>query len=96
MLLGVSFRCGVMRRPRLVKDWHKCGRWLSMRLIAASVALQLAFMALPYDARAYLPEWMTRWIAIVLLVGTFAGRLIDQDTKGLRHEHDSEGDISGP
>jgi len=63
---------------RLVKDWKICHRWLSMRFLAAAVALQTAFMAMPDPMRAALPDWATRAAAIALLACAVLGRLIDQ------------------
>jgi hypothetical protein len=65
-------------RPRLVKDWHTCHKWLSMQFLAVSVALQGAFMVMPQEMRSALPDWATRASAIALLVCAVLGRLLDQ------------------
>jgi hypothetical protein len=66
---------------RLVHNWYCCHRWLSMRFLAAGVALQTAFIAMPEELRLALPDWVTRTMAIALLVCAVLGRLVDQGDK---------------
>jgi hypothetical protein len=67
---------------RLVPNWRDSWRWISVHVLALSIALQGALLAMPYDIRAYLPEWLTHYVAIILLLVGIAGRLVDQRPKG--------------
>ena len=63
---------------RLVPDWHKAWRWFSVQLIAATAALQAAWMAFPDALRSYLPDSVMHVIALALLAAAVLGRLVDQ------------------
>lgn len=67
-------------KPQLVSDWRDCWRWFSIQAMAAALALQSAWMALPDDLRGTLPEPWTQIFTIALLVLGVAGRLVDQPT----------------
>lgn len=69
---------------KLVEDWHKCWRWLSVQFIAAAGATQLALVAFPDALRSYIPDQVMHVLAIALLVAAVLGRLIDQGVKNVR------------
>jgi hypothetical protein len=71
---------------KLVKNWKRAHRWLSMRFLAASAALQAGFAVLPDDLRMTLPAWLMHGSAIALLVCAALGRLLDQ-SKGDNDDH---------
>lgn len=62
-------------KVKLVEDWHRCWRWLSMQMIALGAALQVALLALPSEMHSALPEWSQHAIALLILVGAALGRL---------------------
>lgn len=64
----------------LKHDWKDSWRWISARFIAANIALQTTFLAFPEVLRQYLPDYVTRDIAIFLLVATYVGTLLRQPT----------------
>jgi hypothetical protein len=66
---------------RLVPDWRESWKWLSMRFTALIIALPVAWMAVPDEVKAYLPDEWKPWIMVALGVCVFVGRVIDQ-TKG--------------
>lgn len=63
---------------RLVDDWHKCWRWLSIQFIAVAGALQLAVMAFPDVLRTALGDATLHYVSLALLAAAVLGRLIDQ------------------
>jgi hypothetical protein len=63
---------------RLVANWKSAWKWFSIQFVAAAGAVQLAVLAFPDTIRAWLPDWLTHLLAIMLLVAAVAGRLIDQ------------------
>lgn len=73
-----------MLRPRLVKDWRRAHRWLSMRFLGVAAALQTAFMAMPDDLREAIPDHYKHGIALALLVCAVLGRLVDQGDNDVR------------
>lgn len=67
-----------MRKPRLIPNWRRAWRMLSVQAQAAALAVIGGWQALPDDMRAAVPQWAVFALAMALLVAGIAGRLIDQ------------------
>lgn len=63
---------------KLVDDWHKCWKWLSVQFLAVASALQAATLAFPDVLRGYVGDTVLHYIALALLIAAVLGRLIDQ------------------
>jgi hypothetical protein len=66
---------------RLVADWKRAHRWFSTRAMAASAAVQLAWVGLPESLRSHIPQWLVSLLAIGLLVAGAFGRIVKQEDK---------------
>ena len=67
-----------MKKPKLVSDWRKSWRWLSMQAMVISTAILSTWALLPADLKAKLPEDIGLVAAIVALSAGMVGRLVDQ------------------
>jgi hypothetical protein len=65
-------------RPRLVSNWRRAHRMLSVQLTALNGAAVAAWSALPEDWRAAIPHQLVVGAGIALFVGTIVARLVDQ------------------
>lgn len=63
---------------RLVKDWRKAWRWLSVRTLALQGAAAASWLMVPDDMRAAVPASWLAAAGVALAVLGIAGRLIDQ------------------
>lgn len=63
---------------KLVPDYRNALRWASVQLAALGAALQAAWLAIPDDLKAELPEGSQSAIAILIFAGVIVGRLWDQ------------------
>lgn len=63
---------------KLVPGARRAWRWFSMQAMVASVALQGAWLALPADMKAAVPDRIVMIATIALLVMGVVGRLVDQ------------------
>lgn len=66
-------------RLRLIPDWHRCWRFLSVQLIVLSGAVQAAVATFPDALRYYIPESYLRALSIALLAAAIVGRVIQQE-----------------
>ena len=66
-------------RMKFVSNWKSAWKWLSVQFVAAAGAVQLSVLAFPDSMRAWLPDWLTHVLAIVLLLAAVLGRLVDQN-----------------
>lgn len=66
---------------RLVNDWKKSYKWLSMHCMTLAGAVQGAWLYIPQDIRQSVPQTFIVGITIGLLALGIFGRLIDQDKK---------------
>ncbi len=65
---------------RLVPNARHAWKWISVQAMAVSVAIQAAWMNLPPDMQARIPEaWVDIGTMAVLVLGII-GRLVDQGT----------------
>lgn len=63
---------------KLVANWKSAWKWFSVQFVAAAGAVQLSVLAFPEIVRAWLPDWLTHLLAMVLLLAAVLGRLVDQ------------------
>jgi hypothetical protein len=67
---------------RLVQGWQRAWRWFSMQAFALSAAISLAWVSMPDDIKAMMPDSWEKWVFITMAAVSFAGgwgRLIDQN-----------------
>lgn len=64
---------------KLVDDWRKCWKWTSMHAMAAALAIQGAWVAIPAELQALVHPVVAHAITAVLLVAGILGRLVDQE-----------------
>jgi hypothetical protein len=75
-----------MKKIRLVQDWRKCHKWLSVRCMAIATAILATWSMMPDDLKAGIPHQWVMYIAMAFMGLGIAGRLIDQEPK-------EEGDV---
>ena len=63
---------------KLVPGVRRAWRWFSMQAMVASLALQGAWLALPAEMKAAVPDRIVMAATIVLLALGVVGRLVDQ------------------
>lgn len=63
---------------KLVDNWKQGWKWFSVQFVAAATAIQLSVLAFPDSMRAWLPDWLTHVLAVMLLAGAALGRLVEQ------------------
>lgn len=63
---------------KLVADWQRAWRWNSMHAMAAAIALQGAWTAIPDDLKQHVSGALVNGVTIALLVLGIIGRLRDQ------------------
>ena len=63
---------------KLVPNWSRAHRMISVQLCALTAALQGVWPSIPEDLKAALPAGLVHWVSIALLGAAVAGRLLDQ------------------
>jgi hypothetical protein len=67
-----------MKKPELNPGWKRAWRWYSVQAMAALAGLPLAYMALPADWQAAIPDsWKMAAVGVVLVAG-IVGRIVKQ------------------
>ncbi len=66
---------------KLVANWKRAWRWISVQTMVLAGALQGAWMFVPDDLRASIPQNVVQGFTLVLLVLGVVGRLVDQTPK---------------
>lgn len=66
---------------KLVANWRRAWRWISVQAMVLAGALQGAWMFVPDDLRASIPPGVVQGFTIVLLTLGVIGRLVDQTPK---------------
>lgn len=66
---------------KLVANWERAWRWISVQVMVLAGALQGAWMFVPDDLRASIPHGIVQGFTIVLLALGVIGRLVDQTPK---------------
>lgn len=67
-----------LRLPELVEDWRDAWRWFSVRAMTLALALQGAWVMVPTDLRAKVPEQAALILTLLLLAAGIVGRLVKQ------------------
>ena len=66
---------------KLVPDWRNAWRWFSVQALALQGAAATAWLTVPDDMRASVPqEWLAAG-AVVLAVLGILGRFVDQEAR---------------
>jgi hypothetical protein len=68
----------IVKKPSLVPDWRDCWRWFCMHAMFIAIALQGAWLELPDDMRAGLPDWFVHAVTVAILLLGMIGRVIEQ------------------
>ncbi len=63
---------------KLISNWKKAWRMLSVQAMALAGAVQGAWMFIPDDMRSSIPANLAQAVTIALLVLGVVGRLVDQ------------------
>lgn len=63
---------------KLIANWRKAYRMLSIQAMAIATAIQGAWMFIPEDMKASIPPTIVQWVTMGLLAFGIAGRLVDQ------------------
>lgn len=63
---------------KLVDNWKRAHRMISVQLMAGAAAINAAWPAVPQDLKDALPHSIVHWVSIILLACAVGGRLIDQ------------------
>lgn len=63
---------------RLVPDVSNWWKWFSTHGLALATAVQATWIALPDDLKMGSPDWLVNAVTIVILLGTFLGRITEQ------------------
>lgn len=63
---------------KLIENWRKWWRMFSVQAMLIATAIQAAWVHIPPEMAATIPEGWVRWATIALLVLGAVGRLIEQ------------------
>lgn len=63
---------------KLVENARSAWKWISVQAMAAAIALQGAWAALPDDMKASISPDVVRWATLALLALGIVGRLVKQ------------------
>lgn len=63
---------------KLIDNWKRAHRMLSIQAMTLAAAIQGAWPAMPEDLKTALPPHLVHWVSIGLLVAGIVGRLLDQ------------------
>lgn len=66
------------KRLKPVRNWRRCWKWFSMQAMLLAGAIQGAWVFIPGEMRATIPEIYLQIATGVLLVLGVLGRLVDQ------------------
>lgn len=65
---------------KLINEWRRAYRMLSVQAMALALAIQGAWPSIPDDLKAQLPAEAVHWVSIALLVAGILGRLVKQES----------------
>ena len=68
----------LLTKHRLVPDWKRAWRWLSVQSMSAALAVQITWASLDADMRSTIPRIVVGGLTVGLLVLGLIGRLIKQ------------------
>ena len=63
---------------KLIDNWRKAYRMLSVQAMAAATAIQGTWVLIPEDMKSIIAPGIVQWITMGLLVFGIFGRLVDQ------------------
>jgi hypothetical protein len=63
---------------KLIANWRKAYRMLSIQAMAFATAIQGAWVFIPEDMKASIPPTVVQWVTMGLLAFGIVGRLVDQ------------------
>lgn len=63
---------------KLVYNWRKAYKMLSIQAMAFATAIQGAWVFVPEDMKATIPASIVQWVTMGLLAFGIIGRLVDQ------------------
>lgn len=63
---------------KLIANWRKAYRMLSIQAMAAATAIQGAWVFIPEDMKSSIPPTVVQWVTMGLLAFGIVGRLVDQ------------------
>ena len=66
---------------RLIDDWKRAWKFLSVQAMALVVVIQGAWAGIPDDLKLNFPKWAVTALSIGLLVFGISGRLVKQAPK---------------
>ena len=64
---------------KLIPEWRKAWRMISVQAMTLAVAAQGAWAALPPELQSQMPDWGLKAITACILVLGIVGRLVKQD-----------------
>jgi hypothetical protein len=67
-----------VKKPELTPGWRRAWRWYSVQAMAALAGLPIAYMALPADWQAAIPDSWKMGAVFVVLVAGIVGRIVKQ------------------
>ena len=82
-----------MKKPKLVNDWKNAPKWLSTQMMAVAASVQMAWMGLPEDMKATIPQDWVGVITTFLLIAGIAGRVVDQSHTVADDENDTKSGV---
>lgn len=66
---------------KLVADWKRAWKWLSVQAMVVAGSIQGAWIFIPEDMKVSIPSGVVQGCTLVLLVLGVVGRLVDQKPK---------------
>lgn len=63
---------------KLIPNWRRAWRMLSVQAMTLAAAIQGAWPAIPAEMRATLPQDLVHWVSVLLLLAGIVGRLVVQ------------------
>jgi hypothetical protein len=63
---------------RLVDDWKRAHRWITMRVSAGAVALATGWTAVPQEWRDAIPKWVLVLAFAAYALTIMGGRVVKQ------------------
>lgn len=66
---------------KLVADWKRAWKWLSVQAMVVAGSIQGAWIFIPEDMKTSIPSGVVQGCTLVLLVLGVVGRLVDQKPK---------------
>lgn len=64
---------------KLIPEWKRAWRMVSVQAMAVAVAAQGAWVMLPAELQSQVPDWALKGLTAAILVLGIVGRLVKQD-----------------